>query len=94
MAAGLERDVQRRTVSSRPRLVERKNFCVRLPWTVMVPAAHDAAVLHYEGADHGIGTGLAQALRRETERQGHKVAVQYGVDHRVLRVPRDRLRGR
>ena len=60
----------------------------------MVSAAHDAAILHYEGADHGIGTGLAPALRRETERQSHKVAVQYGVDHRVLRVPRDRLRGR
>ena len=60
----------------------------------MVSAAHDAAVLDHEGADHGIWAGLPPALRRETKRQGHKVAVRYGGRHRVLRVTRDRLRGR
>ena len=60
----------------------------------MVSAAHDAAILDHEGADHGIGTGLAPALRRETKRQGHEVAVRCGRGHRFLRVTRDRLRGR
>ena len=94
MATGFERDVENRATGARPRLVERKNFCVRLPWTVMVSAAHDAAILHYESADHGIRAGLPPALRRETKRQGHEVAVRGGRGHRVLRVPRDRLRGR
>jgi hypothetical protein len=60
----------------------------------MVSAAHDAAVLDHEGTDHGIRAGPAPALRRETERQGHEVAVRCGDGHRVLRVMRDRLRGR
>ena len=64
------------------------------PKEKVIPAAHDAAVLDHEGADHGIRTGLPPALRRETERQGHEVAVQCGGGHRFLRVTRDRLRGR
>ncbi len=60
----------------------------------MIPSADDTAVLHHEGADHGIRAGLTPALRRETKRQGHEVAVRGGSGHRFLRVTRDRLRGR
>jgi hypothetical protein len=77
-----------------PAWAERKNFCVGLPWTVVIPAADDAAVLDHDGADHGIRTGLALALRRKTKRQGHEVEVRCGGSHRFLRVTRDRLRGR
>ena len=49
---------------------------------------------HENRADSGIRAGLAPALRRETERQGHEVAVRCGGGHRFLRVTRDRLRGR
>ena len=94
MATGFERDVESRAIGAWPRLLECKNFCVRLPWTLVIPAADDAAVLDYEGADHGIRAGLPPALRRETKRQGHEVAVRGGSGHRVLRVTRDRLRGR
>jgi hypothetical protein len=94
VATGFERDVERRAASAWPRLVERKNFCVGLSWTVVIPAADDAAVLDHEGTDHGIRAGLAPALRRETKRQGHEVEVRCGDGHRFLRVTRDRLRGR
>ena len=94
VATGFERHVECRTPRAWPCLVECENFCVRLPWTVVIPAAHDTAVLHHEGADHGIRAGLAPALRRKTERQGHEVVVRCGGSHRVLRVMRDRLRGR
>ena len=94
MATRFERDVERRAVGAWPRFAERKNFCVGLPWTVVIPAADDAAVLDHEGADHGIRAGLAPALRRETKRQDHEVAVRCGGSHRFLRMTRDRLRGR
>ena len=94
MATGFERDVENRAIGAWPRLLERKNFCVRLSWTVVIPAAHNAAVLDHEGTDHGIRAGLPPALRRETERLGHEVAVWSSGGHRFLRVTRDRLRGR
>ena len=94
MAAGFERDVERRAFCAWPGLEECKNFCVGLPWTVVISAADDAAVFDDEGADHGIRTGLALALRRETKRQGHETDVRCSDSHRVLRVMRDRLRGR
>ena len=94
MATGFERDVERRATSAWTRLVERKNFCVGLPWTLVIPAADNAAVLDYEGADHGIRAGLAPALRRETKRQGYEVEVRGSGGHRFLRVTRGRLRGR
>ena len=94
MATGFERDVQRRAVGAWPRLLERKNFCVGLPWSVVISAADDAAVLDHEGPDHGIRAGLAPALRRKAKRQGHEVEVRGGSGHRFLRVTRDRLRGR
>ena len=94
VATGFERDVKNRATGAWSRLLERKNFCVRLSWTVVTPAAHDSAILDHEGADHGIWTGLAPALRRETERQGHEVEMRCGGSHRFLRVTRDRLRGR
>jgi hypothetical protein len=94
MATGFERDVHRRTTGAGPRLLERKNFCVRLPRTPVIPASHDAAILDYQGADHGIWTGLALTLRCEMERQSDEVAVLCSGSHRVLRVTRDRLRGR
>ena len=72
VTTGFECDVQGRAIGAWPRFVERKNFCMRLPWTVMVSSTHDAAVLHYEGPDHGIRAGSALALRRKTKRQGHK----------------------
>ena len=94
VATGFERDVENRAVGAWPRLAERKDFCVGLPWTVVIPAADDATVLDHEGADHGIRAGLAPALRRETKRQGHEMEVRDGGGHRFLRVTRDRLRGR
>ena len=87
-------DIERRAFGAWPRLLERKNFCVRLAWTVVISAADDAAVLDHEGADHGIRAGRIPALRRETERQGHEVEMRCGSSHRFLRVTRDRLRGR
>ena len=75
-------------------LVERKNFRVGFPWTVMIPAADDPPVLDYKGTDHGIRAGLTLALRRKTKRQGHEVEVRCGDSHRFLRVTRDRLRSR
>ena len=74
-------------------MVERKNFCVGLPWPVVIAAADNAAVLDHEGADHGVRAGLTQALRRETKRQGHEVEMRRGGGHRFLRVTRGRLRG-
>ncbi len=94
VATGFERDVENRSVGAWSRLLECKNFCVGLPWTVVIPAADDAAVLDHEGADHGIRAGLTPALRRETKRQGHEVEMRCGSGHRFLRVTRDRLRGR
>ena len=94
MATGFERRVERRAVGAWPRLLECKNFCMRLSWTVVIPAADDATVLDHEGADHGIRAGLTPALRRETKRQGHEVEVSDGDGHRFLRVTRGRLRGR
>ena len=93
VATGFERDVENRAIGAWPRLLERKNFCVRLSWTVVKSAADDATVLDYQGADHGIRTGLSPALRRETKRQGHEVEVRCSSGHRFLRVTRDRLRG-
>ena len=43
VATGLERDIERRAFGMWPCLVERKNFRVGLPWTVMIPAADDRA---------------------------------------------------
>ena len=94
VATGFERDVESRAIGAWPRLLERKNFCVRLAWTVVIPAAHNAAVLDHEGADHGIRAGFPPALRRETKCQGHEVEMRCGGSHRFLRVTRDRLRGR
>jgi hypothetical protein len=94
MAAGFERDIERRAFGAWSGLVECENFCVRLPWTLVISAADDAAVLHDECADHGIRTGLALALRRKTKRQGHEVKMRCGDSHRILRVTRARLRGR
>jgi hypothetical protein len=94
VATGFERDIQRRTVGAWPRLVERKNFCVGLPWSVVISAADDAAVPDHEGPDHRIRAGLAPALRREAKRQGHEVKVRCGGGHRFLRVTRNRLSGR
>ena len=94
MTTGFERDIERRALGTWPCLLECKKFRVRLPWAPMIAAAHDAAVLDYEGADHRIRAGLAPASRRETERQHHEVAVRCSGSHRVLRVLRDRLRGR
>jgi hypothetical protein len=73
-------------------LVERENLCVRLSRTVVKSSADYATVLDYQGADHGVRTGLSPALRREAKRQGHEVEVRCSSGHRFLRVTRDRLR--
>jgi hypothetical protein len=93
VTTGFECDVECRALGARSRLVERKNFCVGFAWTTMVSPAHNAAVFHHEGADHGVRAGLAPALRRKTKGQGHEVTVRDGGGHLVLRVTRDRLRG-
>jgi hypothetical protein len=94
VATGLERDIERRAYGMSPCLVERKNFRVGLPWTVMIPAADDPPVLDYKGTNHGIRAGLTLAHRRKTKRQGHEVEVRCGDSHRFLRVTRDWLRSR
>ena len=93
MATGLERDIEGRALGAQPCLLEGKNFCVGLSGTLVIALPDNAAVLDHKGTDHGIRAGLAQALRRETKRQGHEVEMRGGSSHRSLRVTRDRLRG-
>ena len=64
MTAGFEGHIQGRAFGPESRLLKRDDFGVRSAGEVMGSLAHHPATGHYEGPDHGIGTGLATSLVR------------------------------
>lgn len=85
MAARLERDIQRATLSLFPSFSEGKHFRVRLAGALMITLPDDATSGDNNGADHRVRAGTPSPLCRKTERSFHVDAILIGGIHRVLR---------
>ncbi len=96
MAAGFERDIQRRTRSLVSGLLQREDFRVRTACPAVVALSDDAFFGDNDGPDHGIGASRSPALRGKSKGERHGPAVEIDLVHRFLRAERpvDRLTGR
>ena len=75
VAAGLQAHDQSGASRVRARLGERHAFGMRRPRALVPPLADDAVAGHHDGADHGVGRGEPEPVRRESHRPTHQFAL-------------------
>lgn len=90
VAAGFQRDVERRARRATASLSQREHLCMGTAGPAMIALADNTSAGHDHRSDHGIRTGAAPALRREAKGQFHVPLVTVGLSHRFLRADRPR----
>ena len=75
MATGFEGDVEGAVSGARTSLAQGNDFGVRTPSLTVGTLTNNLTASDNDRADHGIGTGEAPPLRRETKSQGHVLQI-------------------
>ena len=92
MATGFEGDVEGAALGAQAGLAQGNDFGMRPAGLAVRTLTDNLTAGDNDGADHGIGTGEAPPLRRETKGQGHVLQIARRRPHRFVRLDRPTTR--